>query len=327
MKDKRKKLFFKVPINSTDEEEIQFAEMVYQKIQELVKETEEEEMLDRQDRIDIRRGIGMNKYQIRITCIAKGVYQAFIQNIDSDAEFVRIAVGEEVKIGKLKLNYLREHSIISPLKRGGEHVHIGNFMPEYDGIASRVWFAFDAVKRGKPNKVIEKYFGSMPPKSKLRSTIGADMYVELQARENGDPLNKFIEKKTSNSKPERKYAAPNRAGYTPAGTKGEDGVIDIGWNEGVTSDGRPYRAEMWAVDQVSTLTIFISNLDIEEATEEELIAYLEREGLISYLGSRKSLYPVLIHDNDNNPVWSINITIGDDEESFADSGFAIKPYN
>lgn len=34
----------------------------------------------------------MDKYQIRVTCIAKGVYQAFIKNIDSDAEFVRIAV-------------------------------------------------------------------------------------------------------------------------------------------------------------------------------------------------------------------------------------------
>jgi hypothetical protein len=269
----------------------------------------------------------MDKYQIRITCIAQGIYQGFIQNIDSDAEFVRIAIGEEVKIGKLNMNYIRDHWIISPLKRGGEHVHIGNFMPEYHGIKSRVWFAFDAVKRGKKNTVIGKYFGYMPPKNKLCSTIGANMYVELQPRKTEDLLDAFIEKKTSNVKPESKYPAPNRASFTPARTKGEDGVIDIGWNEGITSDGRPYRAEMWAADQVSTLTIFLSNQDIEEATQDELMAYLEREGLISYLGSRKSLYPVLIHDDDNNPIWSINITIGDDEETFADSGFDIKPYD
>lgn len=147
----------------------------------------------------------MDKYQIRITCIIKGVYQAFIQNIDSDAEFIRITTGEDQRIGEHTQNYIRDSWIISPLKRGGEAYHIGDFMPEYKGIKSRAWFAFDAVKRGKPNIVIERYFGYMPPKSKLRTQIGSNVYVDLQDRDSGDLLDTFIEKKRSNMKSEYKW--------------------------------------------------------------------------------------------------------------------------
>jgi hypothetical protein len=35
--------------------------------------------------------------------------------------------------------------------------------------------------------------------------------------------------------------------------KDEDGVIDIGWCEGILLDGRAFRAEMWAQDQISML--------------------------------------------------------------------------
>ena len=147
----------------------------------------------------------MDKYQIRITCIIKGVYQAFIQNIDSDAEFIRITTGEDQKIGEHTQNYIRNSWIISPLKRGGETYHIGDFLPEYKGIKSRAWFAFDAVKRGKPNKVIGRYFGYMPPKSKLRTQIGSNVYVDLQDRDTEDMLDAFIEKKRSNMKSEYKW--------------------------------------------------------------------------------------------------------------------------
>ncbi|MEQ8201727.1 MAG: hypothetical protein ABRQ24_09955 [Syntrophomonadaceae bacterium] len=123
-----------------------------------------------------------------------------------------------------------------------------------------------------------------------------------------------------------KYPAPNRSSFKPSRIKGEDGAIDIGWNEGMTSDGRPYRAEMWACDQISMLTIFMSNRSLEEATREDLIDYLEKEGLVKYRGTKKFLHPVLVYDDANNPMWSINITIGDDEETFADTGFDIKPY-
>ena len=53
-----------------------------------------------------------------------------------------------------------------------------------------------------------------------------------------------------------KFPSSDRSKQTIHFTKDEDGVIDIGWCDGILSDGRAYRAEMWAQDQMSLLTIF-----------------------------------------------------------------------
>lgn len=52
-----------------------------------------------------------------------------------------------------------------------------------------------------------------------------------------------------------KYPIPNRSKQTIHFSRDEDGVIDIGWCDGVFSDGPSFRAEMWAQDQISMLTI------------------------------------------------------------------------
>lgn len=48
--------------------------------------------------------------------------------------------------------------------------------------------------------------------------------------------------------------------------KDEDGVLDIGRCDRVM-DGRPLRAEMWAQDGVSALTIFFSTVGLDQADE------------------------------------------------------------
>ena len=123
-----------------------------------------------------------------------------------------------------------------------------------------------------------------------------------------------------------KYPAPDRSKFTPLTVKDESGTMDIGWNEGVTNEGRPYRAEMWTFDGVSMITIFLSSKGIKNKSKEDLIKYLENEGLINYFGEKKFLRCELIEDDAGNAMWSLNITIGDDEETFADTGFGIKPY-
>lgn len=59
-----------------------------------------------------------------------------------------------------------------------------------------------------------------------------------------------------------KFPAPDRARQPVRSTKDDDGIIDIGWCDGVLSDGRAFRAEMWAQNQVSMLTIFFSTVGI-----------------------------------------------------------------
>jgi hypothetical protein len=54
-----------------------------------------------------------------------------------------------------------------------------------------------------------------------------------------------------------KYPTPDRSKQRVHFTKDEDGVIDVGWCDGALSDGRAFRAEMWAQDQVSLLTVFL----------------------------------------------------------------------
>ena len=70
------------------------------------------------------------------------------------------------------------------------------------------------------------------------------------------------------------YPIPDRSKQTIQHMKDEDGVVDIGWCDGVLSDGRPFRAEMWAQGGVSMLTIFFSAIgleDLDQAQIKELI--------------------------------------------------------
>ena len=64
--------------------------------------------------------------------------------------------------------------------------------------------------------------------------------------------------------------------------KDEDGVIDIGWCEGVLSDGRAFRAEMWAQDQISMLTLFFSTAGLETLEPDAMKRFVEKECLVTF---------------------------------------------
>ncbi len=79
------------------------------------------------------------------------------------------------------------------------------------------------------------------------------------------------------------HPKPDRSDQRPNFRKTEDHpAIDIGWNEGVLSDGRPYRAECWAEEQVTSLAVFFSAAGIKDLTNADALALLEREGLVTY---------------------------------------------
>lgn len=119
---------------------------------------------------------------------------------------------------------------------------------------------------------------------------------------------------------EIKYSIPDRSDYNPHLLKDENGYLDIGWFSGMTSDGRPYISEMWADEGMSIVTIFISAKDIENYTEEQLIKYLESEVIIRYYTDEKSLGADKWADPSENLLWSLNITIGVDDERYATTG-------
>ena len=86
--------------------------------------------------------------------------------------------------------------------------------------------------------------------------------------------------------------------------KDEDGMIDIGWCEGVLSDGRAFRAEMWAQDQVSSLTFFFSTIGLETLEQDEMKHFVEKEGLVTFKKSGPTYCQALpFRDDGGNQVW------------------------
>jgi hypothetical protein len=126
-----------------------------------------------------------------------------------------------------------------------------------------------------------------------------------------------------------KFPIPNRSKQTVHLTKGEDSVIDIGWCDGVLSDGRAFRAEMWAEDQISLLTIFFSTIGMEALDEEAMRQFVKNEELASsgkdeppqHCSSRR------FTDDAGNEVWSVNIVVGDDEATYLTNSIPIFPYS
>ena len=121
---------------------------------------------------------------------------------------------------------------------------------------------------------------------------------------------------------------PDRSDSPPSLTESsENPVLDVGWNEGVLSDARPYRVELWTEGQRDTLTFFISTVGIENCSNTQFDDLLEREQIVAFRpGARPPVFAMPFTDASGNSVWSVSILIGGDSQTFADILVAIRPY-
>ena len=62
----------------------------------------------------------------------------------------------------------------------------------------------------------------------------------------------------------------------------EYGEVNIGWYAGLLEENRPFFAVCWAVDHMTTLTIYVSAKGIEDKTAEELDQWFQDIGYFSY---------------------------------------------
>ena len=123
-------------------------------------------------------------------------------------------------------------------------------------------------------------------------------------------------------KPDRSDSPPNLI-QTP-----ENPVLDVGWNEGVLSDARPYRVELWTEGQRDTLTFFISAVGIENCSNAQFDDLLEREEIVAFrTDARPPVFAMPFTDASGNSVWSVSVLIAGDSHTFADILVAIRPYN
>jgi hypothetical protein len=124
-----------------------------------------------------------------------------------------------------------------------------------------------------------------------------------------------------------KFPKPDRSDFVPNRTKtAENDQIDIGWHEGVLFTGHPYRLEAWAQDQVTSVTVFLSTEGYEKLTSDQLAHLLDAERIVWWKpGVERSAYAQQITDFAGQSMWSINMVIGDDERTYADS-VPLRPY-
>lgn len=86
-------------------------------------------------------------------------------------------------------------------------------------------------------------------------------------------------------------------------------VCNIGYAEGNLSDERPYRLEVWSSYGITNTTIFISIVDLEEKTEDEIKELLVKEGLIDII--KDDIYITEVEDSEDNTFLSINMPTED----------------
>jgi hypothetical protein len=121
-----------------------------------------------------------------------------------------------------------------------------------------------------------------------------------------------------------KFPIPDRSDQVVTGEKDEDGILDIGWCEGVMSDGRPFRMESWAQDGISMITIFFSDSGISELDSEQIKSLLLREGFVSfYEGAAQHVSSNTIVDPSGNTMWSTSIVVGDEDQTYASGSLPI----
>lgn len=124
-----------------------------------------------------------------------------------------------------------------------------------------------------------------------------------------------------------RYPRPDRSGFTPNLHKtAENPALDIGWAEGKLKDGRPYRAECWAEDGMTSVALFLSTIGLESSTDADFAALLETEGLVQFTGERRYVAAAPFTDSSGNEMWSVNVVVGDDEETFVIDQLQLRKY-
>lgn len=84
-------------------------------------------------------------------------------------------------------------------------------------------------------------------------------------------------------------------------------VCNIGYNEGVLSDDRPYRVEVWSSYGVMSATIFISVIGLEGMPEKGIKKMLIDNKIIDILND--DILITQVEDSEENLFFSINVPL------------------
>ena len=123
------------------------------------------------------------------------------------------------------------------------------------------------------------------------------------------------------------FPKPDRSNYTPHRTRTpEEPSFDLGWNEDLFSDGRPYRAECWAEEGVTCLTFFFSTRGVENYSNSQFAEFLEREGVVSFLDGKPRVSALPMSDASGNDMWSVTVVVGIGDDTYVDDRVRLRSY-
>ena len=105
----------------------------------------------------------------------------------------------------------------------------------------------------------------------------------------------------------KKFARPDRSDYQPSPFEpNEDGVMDVGYQKGFLSDGRPYHLECWRMDDMLMLTVIFSDMGLAAYGRKDMACLLEAEELVSFTGPKRFLQCGHLVDDGEQSMWAIN---------------------
>ena len=103
---------------------------------------------------------------------------------------------------------------------------------------------------------------------------------------------------------------------------------DIGWAEGVFSSGIMFRVECWAIDGITMLTYYIPGQEHERHSSDYFFKeLLVKEGLIEFISDKQFIEVGKLRNKFDLPlVWCVNVTVGDEDETYIIDNTPLKPY-
>lgn len=123
------------------------------------------------------------------------------------------------------------------------------------------------------------------------------------------------------------FPRPDRSDQTPRLTRtAENAGLDIGWNEGVLRDGRPWRLEAWVEDGVTMFTYFFARRGIRARSDAGFATLLEREELLRFTGEQRFVQALPLIDVAGHELWSVNVVAGDEDGNFVDETVRLRRY-
>ena len=126
----------------------------------------------------------------------------------------------------------------------------------------------------------------------------------------------------------KKFTAPCRVDYVPSPYEpNEDGVMDVGYKNGVMSDGRPYRLECWRMDELLMLTVLFSNQGLTGYKRADMPLLLEGEEILRFVGAGKPrLQAAQTTDDVGQSMWAINLMLADNRGTYAELAVQLHSY-